>query len=240
MQFYFQPLPLGKTRMGFRPVGQWITFSSGQYCAEVFYPLSHTLSFLLFSFRSDCVPFSFMLLSVVLEVSIRCDFRTPVQENNLNCTSKPSRFAGAWVQAVSAQLKFSWAGKGGQGSGAEHTGSCQKHTRQSCHAFPVFSLGCPIPNPTSVCLNTFLSGWETDSQGFAGERAEYMLGPTYFIFFSSTSASLYLPGCLFCLSYSLSVPISIYLLCDITQKCTSTKIPVDVVNSGSLQSLAAN
>lgn len=84
----------------------------------------------------------------------------------------------------SAAGLFSWAGKGGQNSGAELATASKAEL-----AFPVFSLGCAIPSSTSVCLDMPLSGWETDSQGLAGERAEHVLGHTYFIFFSGTSAS---------------------------------------------------
>lgn len=125
------------------------------YCAEVFY----TLSFWPFSFYSDHVLSSFLqLLSLAFEVSIRCDFRTLVQETNLNCTSKLSRFAGAefrYPQLSWRDVSLDWEVGAGEWCRA---GSCQEHSKAQLHTFSAFSLGYPILNPTPVpgCIPSWL------------------------------------------------------------------------------------
>lgn len=121
-----------------------------------------------------------MLLSLVPEVSIRCDFRTLVQETNLYNLNCASNFPGLLVLSSgspsSAAGLFSWAGKGGQSSGAELAAA----RKAGLPHFPCLLLGLSHPS---------VSGWETDSQGFPGEKTEHVLGHTYFIFFFGTSPS---------------------------------------------------
>lgn len=86
-----------------------------------------------------------MLLSVVLKVNIKCDFRRSVQETNLNHTSQPSSAAGYPSSgSVLAQLQGWWleAGNGGQESGAERADAAS--TRQSWGA-SLFPPGLPCP-----------------------------------------------------------------------------------------------
>lgn len=101
MQFYVQPLPLGRFPMSFRQMGQWITFRS---------VLRSSIPYLIFC-HFDHFPSAvtlFLLPSCCflwcLSLSIKCGFRTLVQETNLNCDSKPSRFAGAEFR----QSRLSW------------------------------------------------------------------------------------------------------------------------------------
>lgn len=144
MPSYFQPLPLGKFPTGCRPTGQWITFSSVHYCAEVFYPLPYTLLFWPFSSCRGRVPFSFVLLSLVLEVSIRWDFRTLVQEtnlNNLSCASKLSRFAGAEFRQSQLSCRAVFLGWEGRAEQWCRAGNCQ----QGRADFPCLLLGLRHP-----------------------------------------------------------------------------------------------
>lgn len=89
-----------------------------------------------------------MLLSVVLKVNIKCDFRTSVQETNLNYSSKPSIATGYQSSgSVLTQLQGWWLGQGkwGQVSGAELT-AAGSTARQSWDA-SLSPPGLPYPQP---------------------------------------------------------------------------------------------
>lgn len=229
MQFCDQPLPLGRV-----PVGCRITFRSVHYCAEVFYPLSYTLSFWPFSFHSDSVPFSFMLPSLVLEVSTRFDFRTLVQETNLNCASKPSRFAGTELR----QSQLSWRAVFSSWEGRTEVQSWQLPGAQQGRA-ATLSLSSPwattSPVPAQcVWMHPLVTGDKFPGTCWGKGR---MYARPYLFYFLLRYQRLMV---VFFASAIHWVSLFPFICSVIPVENGSTEIQVDVVNSGSPQGLAAN
>jgi len=208
--------------MAIKPEGQWVTFSSVLHCVECFCLLSPTQSFWSFCFPSDYAPCSFLLLSVVLKVNIRCDFRRPTQETSLNSSSNPS-WAGGCPRCGSVLAGH----RAGAGTGEGRAGVVQ--SEQLLGAQWSRHLLCLLPGLPQPHADVFAWPYPSAAGGHNPRdwlgKGQDIAGDANFNFFSGTSVSWYLPVVFSALAIcSASLFSSIY--CMVSQKNVTDVVDV--------------
>lgn len=120
-------------------------------------------------------------------------------------------------------------------------GSRWEHSEAELGCLLCLLPGLPQPQPHSsvfVWTHPSVAGGRTP-RDLLGKGQDVWSGYLFYLLLWYQCLMVF-TCCLFCLSYLLSFPIFMYLLCDITEKCSSTEIEVDEVNSERPQSLIVN